>query len=99
MSALRSSMSALWNSLTNSAQVVCNVFTSATPVVTANCWTASRTSLVMSEISVRSAGDSVKQVHHTCMDVLSPLVYGSELAGLDQRRCPGKAVLDRHKSQ
>jgi len=39
-------MSALWNSLTNSAHVVCSVLTSATPVVTANCWTESRTSLV-----------------------------------------------------
>jgi len=48
--------------LTNSAQVVWSVLTSAIPVVTANCWTASRTSLVMSEISVCSSVDSVKDV-------------------------------------
>ena len=46
----------------NTAQVVWSVFTSAMPVVTVNSWIASRTSLVMSEISVRSPVESVKEV-------------------------------------
>src|SRR5262245_30863833 len=51
----RSSTRAAWNSLMNSAQVVWRVLINAMPVVTGNCCTASRTSLVMSETSVRSS--------------------------------------------
>src|SRR4029453_12079670 len=66
-------MSECWNSLTKSAHVVCIVFTSAIPVVTDDWRSASRTSFVMSEISVRSAVGSVNDVLKTFMrDALSP---------------------------
>src|SRR5258706_15686715 len=71
MRPLRSSMSALWNSLMKSAHVVCSVLMSTMPFSTGNCWTASRMSLVMSETSVRSSVASVKLVLKTFMSVHS----------------------------
>src|SRR5438552_2475203 len=71
MSRFRSSISALWNSLMNRAQVVCSVLMSAMPAEIGSCWIASRTSLVTSETSVRSSLDSVSEVLNTFISALS----------------------------
>src|SRR5437667_1823690 len=71
MSRFRSSISALWNSLMNRAQVVCSVLMSAMPAEIGSCWIASRTSLVTSETSVRSSLDSVNEVLNTFISALS----------------------------
>src|SRR5262245_25791378 len=74
-------MSAAWNSLTKSAQVVCRVLTRAIPVVTGEVWTMSRTSLVMSETSVPSSLDSVNEALKTF--ILSvPQAHPADFAGI-----------------
>src|SRR5213593_1458401 len=55
-----------------SAQVVCKVLTSAMPVETPNGWTATFTSGVTSEISVRAVLARVSDVLKTLTVVLSP---------------------------